>query len=172
MKIPRTFIPEKDLTKEVSEYLKDKPTSLYDHVSSVYEGSGQNNIFLLYGPPGSGKTSTSTKTKETLSGNYDLSHIVLQPTDPFSIETGREYFRGINMKIAKALASNKKVYIDIMHIEKFKKLAQEALDAILIKYKKNKEVVFVIESYHKHNWSSSVISFQDNTVKGIEFTKE
>ncbi len=93
MKIPKVFVPEKDLTKKINKYLEEKvmayndlqQTLLYDHIKKVYEGFDHHNIVLLYGPPGTGKTFTSNKTKEALSKEYNIFYIYLPPGDSLTV---------------------------------------------------------------------------------------
>lgn len=168
MKIPQIFIPDKDLTNKINNYLEEKP-SLYDYIKRVYEGLENKNIFLLYGPPATGKTFTSNKTKEALSKEYNISHINLQPIDAVDayMATKSKYSKEIEDKIILGLSANKKVYVDIVSIEKFAQSAQEALDSILMGYKNNKNIVFVLESYYKY-----LSYFQDGQIIDIEFTKK
>lgn len=172
MKISDIFVPEKDLTNKINNYLEEKPSSLYDHVKKVYKGLESKNICLLYGPPGTGKTFANNKTKEALAGEYNISYIYLPPVDSLLTVTKEEFFQSVEDNIVAALSSNKKAYVEIRHIEKFSKPAQEALDCILMEYKNNKNVVFVIESYHKHTWFSSMLSFQEEPAFNIKFTKK
>ena len=167
MKIPKSFVPEKDLTNKVKEFLLEKPSSLYDHVKKVYECLENKNIILLYGPPETGKTFTSNKTKEALSKEYDITQIYLQPVDSIVTVTKEVFFQTLDNKIASALSSNKKVYVDIKEIEKFAKSAQEAIDNVFMKYKNNKNVVFVLESCYKY----LNFYFQDGPTVDIEFKK-
>lgn len=176
MKIPNIFVLDKDLAEKINDYLKEKiavyndpqQTLLYNHVKNVYEGFEHRNIILLYGPPASGKTFISNKTKEALSKEYDITQIYLPPVDSLLTVTKEIFFQTIDDKIVSALSSNKKIYADIRTVEKFAKPAQEAIDSIFMKYKNNKDIVFVLESYYKY----LTFYFQDGSTMDIEFTKK
>ena len=154
MKIPNIFVPEKDLTNKVNEYMEGReinpqpnsqPASLYDRIKRLYEGLGSQNMFLIYGPMGTGKTVMSDDTKKALSNDYNLFFLKLQPTDIDTLTKG-EYLKTIRYEIDKALSENKKVYIDILETEKFSNYAQKALENILEEHKNNKGMVFVFQS--------------------------
>lgn len=153
MKVPQLFVPSKDLTNKINKYLEGREDKTNTQTSSLlhycikrlYEGLECQNRFLIYGPPGSGKTVMSDNTRRALSNDYNLFSLKLQPTDIYMLTQG-EYLKAIRDEIDKALSENKKVYIDILEIEKFSNYTQKALENILEEHKNDKGIVFVFQS--------------------------
>lgn len=152
MKLPKTFVPDKDLEKVTEKFLSDDfnaginkfpDTRLYEHVKNVYEGVEDRNVVVLYGDFHSSRFATSEKTKELLEKEYDLHYTLVFPID---VMASLKYITEKQREIFDKVHKGKKVYVDVLTPDKLDVMTQRHLITMLEDHQARNNAVFVFNS--------------------------